>query len=201
MAAVRQHARPGPRKPADRLAPAERLLDALSLPLAHRIADMPCGTGVDRGTSSADVLCDIALAPCWRSKWIESNTWCPPLTAAMICTLASACSLRSRASRGEMATVLGKNYYTRRSRAVFPAGHCESEVTDATVDAAGTVALGRLPGPSARMVLPKVVVVGMTHSRRIRPQRPSCPLCGEGCRRRPAPACARLPPSSNSASN
>ena len=45
-----------------------------------------------------------------------------------------------------MATVLGKNYYTRRSRAVFPARHCESEVTDATVDATGTVALGRLPG-------------------------------------------------------
>src|ERR1700716_52460 len=51
----------GPRKPADRLAPAERLLDALSLPLAHRIAGMPCGTGIDRGTSSADVLCDM-----WR---------------------------------------------------------------------------------------------------------------------------------------
>ena len=51
----------GPRKSADRLAPAERLLDALSLPLAHRIAGMSCGTGVDRGTSSADVLCDM-----WR---------------------------------------------------------------------------------------------------------------------------------------
>jgi hypothetical protein len=34
----------GPRKSADRLAPAERLLDALSLPLAHRIAGMSCGT-------------------------------------------------------------------------------------------------------------------------------------------------------------
>jgi hypothetical protein len=41
----------GPRKPADRLAPAEWLLDALSLLLAHGIAGMSCGARVDGGAA------------------------------------------------------------------------------------------------------------------------------------------------------
>ena len=49
----------GPCEPADGLAPAERLLDALSLLLAHRIAGMPRGAGVDGGTPAADVLRDV----------------------------------------------------------------------------------------------------------------------------------------------
>src|SRR6202795_3761112 len=49
----------GPRKPADRLAPAEWLLDALSLLLAHGIAGMSRGARVDGGAPSADVLGDV----------------------------------------------------------------------------------------------------------------------------------------------
>src|SRR5580704_12567710 len=49
----------GPRKPADRLAPAERLLDALSLLLAHAIAGMSRGARVDGGTPPADILGDV----------------------------------------------------------------------------------------------------------------------------------------------
>src|ERR1700758_2192432 len=45
-----------PRKPADRLAPAEGLLDALPFPLAHRVSRMPRGAAVDRRTPSADIL-------------------------------------------------------------------------------------------------------------------------------------------------
>ena len=46
----------GPGKAANRLAPAEWLLDALPLPLAHCVAGMPRGAAVDRGTSPADIL-------------------------------------------------------------------------------------------------------------------------------------------------
>src|ERR1700681_5114142 len=49
----------GPRKPADRLAPAEWLLDALSLLLAHGIAGMSRGARVNGGTPPADVLGDV----------------------------------------------------------------------------------------------------------------------------------------------
>src|ERR1700732_1414621 len=49
----------GPRKPANRLGPAEWLLDALSLLLAHGIARMSRGARVDGGAPPADVLSDV----------------------------------------------------------------------------------------------------------------------------------------------
>src|SRR3977135_3648828 len=49
----------GPCEPTNRLAPPERFLDTLSLLLAHHIAAVPRGTGVDGGPSAADVLGDV----------------------------------------------------------------------------------------------------------------------------------------------
>src|SRR5882757_7457068 len=49
----------GSRKPADRLAPTERLFNTLPLLLAYRIAGMPRGAGVNGRPPAADVLCDV----------------------------------------------------------------------------------------------------------------------------------------------
>jgi transposase len=48
-----------PAEPADGLTPSERLLDALSLLLAHRVAGMPGGASVDGGAPTAEVLGDV----------------------------------------------------------------------------------------------------------------------------------------------
>jgi hypothetical protein len=48
-----------PGEPADGLTPSERLLDALSFLLAHRVAGMPGGASVDGGAPTAEVLGDV----------------------------------------------------------------------------------------------------------------------------------------------
>jgi hypothetical protein len=63
----------GPGEPADGLAPSERFLDALSLLLAHRIAGMAGGAGVDGGAAAAEVLSDVRrhveAHACRRRMW------------------------------------------------------------------------------------------------------------------------------------
>ena len=49
----------GPREPADGLALSERLLNALSFLLAHRVAGMAGGAGIDGGPPTADILGDV----------------------------------------------------------------------------------------------------------------------------------------------
>src|SRR5215471_21326417 len=46
-------------EPADRLHPAENLLNQWTLALTDRIADVPCGAPVDRAASSTRVLGDV----------------------------------------------------------------------------------------------------------------------------------------------
>ncbi len=50
------------RRSADRLAPTERLFDALSLLLAHRVARVQGGAAIDRGTPPVQALCDWRVA-------------------------------------------------------------------------------------------------------------------------------------------
>ena len=61
------------RRSADRLAPTERLFDALSLLLAHRVARVQGGAAIDRGTPPVQALCDWRVALSARRSATNAN--------------------------------------------------------------------------------------------------------------------------------